>query len=141
MGAHRASHTQFAHAPPQACFDAVRDFGSYPEWVSSVRSLEVLEDGTDPLVAFRVDARVRTIAYTLRYHFEPPRRAWWDYVEGDAASVEGECLFEPDGDGTRFTYRLAIDPGFFLPGPLRRMLVETVMKGFVSDLVARVEGR
>ena len=142
MSAHRAEHSATADAPVQACFDAITDFSSYADWAASVRSVEVLEDGPDPLVEFRVDAKVRTIRYVLRYHLEPPHRVWWDYVEGDAKTVEGEYLFEedPGSGGTRLTYRLAIDPGVFLPGPVKRILVEHVMKGSVNDLVRRVEG-
>lgn len=139
--AHRAKHTAIAAAPVQACFDAITDFASYADWVGSVKSVSVLEDGPEPLVEFRVDAKVRTIRYVLRYHMEPPQRVWWDYVEGDAKSVEGEYRFEPDpaSGGTRLTYELAIDPGVFLPGPVKKILVEHVMKGSVDDLVRRVE--
>lgn len=139
MGAHRAQHTEFAAAPVQACFDAIAAFSTYPDWVGAVESVTVIEDGAEPLVEFRVDARVRAIRYVLRYHLAPPGRIWWDYVEGDARSVDGEYRFEPEGDGTRVTYSLAIDPGVYLPGPVKRMLVEHVMKGSVRDLVRRVE--
>jgi ribosome-associated toxin RatA of RatAB toxin-antitoxin module len=143
MGAHQAEHSVVAAAPVRACFEAVSDFAAYPEWASAIKRCIVHEtdsEGRGSLVEFRADAKVREIRYVLRYHYEPPERVWWDYVEGDARSVEGEYLFVPvDDRHTRMTYRLAIDPGRFLPGPVKKLLVETVMKGSVTDLQRRVE--
>lgn len=139
MSAHAAEHTVVAAAAPEACFAVATDFAAYPQWASAVASATVLEDGPEPVVEFVVDAKVRRIRYVLRYHLEPPRRLWWDYVEGDARSVEGEYRFEPADGGTAMTYRLAIDPGRLVPGPVKKLLVETVMKGSVTDLRKRVE--
>ena len=143
MGAKRAEQSTEIAGSPDACFDAIADFESYPEWQSAVKACAVLErdsEGRGELVETTIDARVREVTYVLRYHYEPPRRIWWDYVEGDVKSVEGEFEFEPvDGGGTRATYRLAIDPGAFFPGPLRRVLEGQVMKGAVAELKTRVE--
>lgn len=137
MGHTLAEHAEVIAGTPRACFAAVLDFDTYPEWQSAVRSVDVRGDG---LVGFEVDARVRTIHYVLQYHAEPHTRIWWDYVEGDARSVEGDYTFEDLGDGTtRAVYRLAIDPGRFVPGPVRRLLTETVMRTSVRELKARVE--
>lgn len=137
MGSHAAEHAEVIAGSPQACLDALLDFASYPEWQSAVRSADVRDDGA---VAFVVDAKVRTIRYVLRYHAEPPSRLWWEYVEGDARDVAGEYLLEDLGDGTtRATYRLDIDPGRFVPGPVRRLLTEGVMRTSVRDLKRRVE--
>ena len=57
-------------------------------------------------------------------------------------SVAGEFALDDLGDGTtRATYRLDIDPGRFVPGPIRKALTEVVMRGSVRDLKRRVEGR
>ena len=131
-------HAEVIEGSPAECLDALLDFASYPEWQSAVKEAAVREDGA---VAFVVDAKVRTIRYVLRYHPEPPSRLWWDYVEGDAKDVSGEYLLDDLGDGTtRATYRLDIDPGRFVPGPVRKLLVEGVMRTSVRDLKRRVEG-
>ena len=138
-----AEQTVECDATPQECFDAICDFESYPEWQSAVLECEVRErdaDGRGSLVAFLIDAKVRKVRYVLRYHYEEPHRIWWDYVEGDPKHVEGDFLFEDAGDGRcRSTYRLDIDPGRFLPGPVKKVLVSQVMKGSVEDLKRRVE--
>jgi hypothetical protein len=140
VGASKAEHAEVIAASPQACLEALLDFASYPDWQSAVSSTQVLDAGATPVVEFRVDARIRTVRYVLRYHPEPPSRLWWEYVEGDLRSVAGSYDLEDLGDGTtRATYRLEIDPGRFVPGPIRKALTETVMRGSVRELKARVE--
>lgn len=143
MGARRAEQSTEIDGSAQDCFDAIADFESYPDWQSAVRRCVVLErdaDGRAAQVQTTIDAKVREVTYVLRYHYDAPERIWWDYVEGDVKSVEGEFVFEPlDGGRTLATYRLEIDPGAFFPGPLRRALEGQVMKGAVRELKARVE--
>ena len=140
MGVSEAEHAEVIAGSPGDCLDALLDFATYPDWQSAVTGAEVLEPGPDPVVAFRIDARVKTVRYVLRYHPEPPGRLWWEYVEGDLRSVSGSYALDDLGDGTtRATYRLAIDPGRFVPGPLRKALTEGVMRASVRELKARVE--
>lgn len=140
MGATQSEHAEVIAGSPADCLRALLDFASYPAWQSAVKSADVLEDGSDPVVEFRVDAKVKTIRYVLRYHPEPPSRLWWEYVEGDARSVSGEYELEDLGDGsTRATYKLEIDPGRFVPGPVKKALTEGVMRTSVRELKDHVE--
>jgi uncharacterized membrane protein len=129
---------------PQECFDALVDYESFPSWQRAVKSVSVEtrdSAGRGEEVSFEIDAKVRTIRYTLRYSYEPPGRISWDYVSGDVKDVDGEMVFEDRGDGTTLaTYSLALDPGVWLPGPLQKVLNDQVMKGSVEDLKRRVEG-
>jgi uncharacterized protein YndB with AHSA1/START domain len=129
---------------PQQCFDALLDYESFPDWQRAVRGVDVLtrdRSGRGEEVEFEIDAKVKTIRYTLRYSYEPPHRISWDYVSGDVKDVDGEFVLEDHGDGTTLaTYSLALDPGVWLPGPLQKVLRDQVMKGSVEDLKRRVEG-
>ena len=95
----------------------------------------------DDVVEFQIDAKVKKVRYVLRYHWEDaPTRVWWEFVEGDVKDVSGEYRFEDLGDATtRITYALALDPGGFVPGPVKKVLVDNVMKGSVADFKRRVE--
>jgi hypothetical protein len=140
VGVTEAEHAEVIAAPPDVCLAALLDFESYPDWQSAVKDTEILEGGGAPVVEFRIDAKLKTVRYVLRYHPEPPSRLWWEYVEGDVRSVAGSYELEDLGDGTtRATYRLAIDPGRFIPGPIRKALTEGVMRHSVRELKARVE--
>jgi uncharacterized membrane protein len=128
---------------PEECFNALVGYESFPDWQRAVKSVEVLtrdRAGRGEEVAFEIDAKVKTVRYTLRYSYEPPHRISWDYVEGDVKDVDGEMVLEDQGDGTTLaTYSLALDPGVWLPGPLQKVLNDQVMKGSVEDLKRRVE--
>ena len=139
----RASQSLAIDASPQVCFDAITDYESFPGWQKAVKAVEVLTrdgDGRGHEVEFEIDAKVKTVRYTLAYSYEEPRRITWDYLGGDVKDVDGEFTFEDQGGLTLATYALAIDPGVWLPGKIRSMLSEQVMKGSVEDLKRRVEG-
>jgi ribosome-associated toxin RatA of RatAB toxin-antitoxin module len=130
-------------AEPAVCFAEITDYETFPEWQAAVKEVQVLsrdKEGRGRDVRFQIDAKVREVSYTLRYSYEPPHAITWDYVEGDVKSVDGEYTFEDQGDGTTMaTYSLDIDPGVWLPGRVKRMLTEQVMKRSVEDLKRRVE--
>jgi uncharacterized membrane protein len=139
----RASQRIVVEGTPQECFDALLDYESFPEWQRAVKSVEVESrdrSGRGRDVAFEIDAKVKTIRYRLRYSYEPPRRIAWEYLGGDVKDVDGEMTLEDRGDGTTLaTYSLALDAGVWLPGPVRKVLTDQVMKGSVEDLKRRVE--
>ncbi len=129
-------------ASPEDCFAALLDYESFPEWQRAVRSVEVLErdaEGRGRDVAFRIDAKVKQVRYVLRYSYEPPSRVAWSYVEGDVRDVRGEFLLEDAPAGrTLATYRIELDAGVWMPGPVKKVLTDQVMKGAVDDLARRV---
>jgi uncharacterized membrane protein len=146
MGITRAEQSLEIDAPPDACFEAIVDFETYPDWQEAVISAEVLDrydDGLGRRVQIRVDAKFREVTYTLHYHYDRPGRLWWDFVDGDGVEyIDGEYLFEPlDGGRTRATYRLGVDPGVPVPGFIFKKLNEGVMDRSIKDTKAEVERR
>jgi ribosome-associated toxin RatA of RatAB toxin-antitoxin module len=144
VGVERAERSVEIAAPAEVCHDAVLQFETYPEWQSAVRRAEVRSRGdAEAVVAFEIDARVRTIGYVLRYRWDTPERVFWALVEGDVKSVEGDYTFVERDGLTTATYRLAVDPGGwarFVPGDLKRRGTEALMRSTVEELKARVEG-
>jgi uncharacterized membrane protein len=129
-------------AAPEECFAALLEYESFPDWQRAVKSVDVLsrdQDGRGCDVEFRIDAKVKQVRYVLRYSYEPPHRIAWRYVEGDVKDVNGEFLLEDaPGGRTRATYRVALDAGVWMPGPIKKVLTDQVMKGAVDDLARRV---
>lgn len=144
MGVSWGEQSAEIEAPPEACFDAIVDYETFPEWQDAVISTEVIErygDGLGKLVEVHADAKVRKVRYRLHYHYKRPHRVWWDFVEGDGVEhVEGEFTFEPRGEATLATYRLGVDAGVPMPGLIARRLNHGVMRRSVQDLKLRVEG-
>ena len=102
MGIHRAEQSIEIAASPEACFEAIVDYETFPSWQSAVKSVDVRSrdaEGCGELVAFQVDAKLREVGYTLRYSYDAPNRGvLGDFVEGDGVEqVEGEYRFEPAG--------------------------------------------
>ena len=137
------THSLVIEAEPALCFDEITDYETFPEWQGAVKEVTILsrdDQGRGRDVRFQIDAKVRSVSYTLRYSYEAPHLISWDYVEGDVKSVDGEFTFEEQGDGkTLATYSLDIDPGVWLPGRVKKMLSDQVMKRSVEDLKRRVE--
>ena len=143
MGKRWAEQQVVVAGPPQACFEALSDYESFPQWQRAVKEVRVLSRdrrGRGQHVAFRVDAKVRTISYELRYSYEPPHRIAWEYVRGDLGDIDGEYILEDRGDGTTLaTYSVGLDPGVWVPGPIFKLLNDQVMRGSIDDLKRRVE--
>ena len=139
-----AEHSEVLDAEPRRCFDAVSAFETYPDWMPAFRSVRVLDrddEGRGVLVEFRIDAKLREVRYVLRHRFDVPERISWDYVEGDAKSVDGEWRFEDAGAGrTRCTYSVSFDVGGFVPGSVKRALAEQAVRSSLQALATRVAG-
>jgi uncharacterized membrane protein len=130
-------------AGAEAIFEVATDFESYPEWNANIKKVEVREtdaDGRPAKVWFKVDAKVKTVEYTLEYDYsDAPQSFSWDLVDGDVKQLRGSYVFDEFDDVTDVTYELEIDPGFPLPGLLRRQAEKQITRGALQDLKKRVE--
>jgi uncharacterized membrane protein len=145
MGLNWAEQSLEIAAPAAACFDAIVDYETFPDWQSAVIATNVLDrydDGLGRRVRLSVDAKFRTVTYVLHYHYERPGRVWWDFVEGSGVKdIAGEYLFEPRQESTQATYKLGVDAGIPIPGVIARALNREVMRRSIEDLQAEVERR
>ncbi len=130
-------------ATAEEIFDVATDFEQYPEWnpqIKKVKILETDEDGYATEVWFEVDAKVRKVKYTLEYDYSKwPKGYSWKLVEGDVKKLSGSYRFDEFEDVTDVTYQLSIDPGFSVPGFLKRQGEKQIVKGALEDLKKRVE--
>ncbi len=79
-------------------FQVATDFARYPEWNSDIKEVQIKEtddDGRATQVWFKVDARVKTVTYTLGYDYsEAPERFSWELVDGDVKELSGSYAFD-----------------------------------------------
>ncbi|MQA27818.1 MAG: cyclase [Micromonosporaceae bacterium] len=133
-------------APPERVAAVITDFASYPEWVSAVKSAEVVEeyeDGYASQVTFLMDAGVLKDSYTLKYEYaEDLSRIEWRLVEPSQVQKqqEGSYDLEPDGEGgSTVTYTLAVELNMPMLGMFKRKAEKMIMDTALKELKKRVE--
>ncbi len=146
MGMNWAEHTVEIDAPIETCFAAIIDYETFPSWQGAVVDTEVLDwdkQGRGKRVRLFIDAKVRKVDYTLDYRYEQPERIEWEFVEGNGINdADGHYLFEDlSGGRTRATYKLGLEVGIPLPGPVARRAHKSTLKGSVEDLKREAERR
>ena len=144
VGEFDASYSVAVAGSVDDCFAVLTEFADYPNWSKPVMTCEVLDrhaDGLPRRVAFAVDM-VKTVRYTLEYSWTPPRGGTWKLVEGELKSVQGSYVFESAGpDRTKATCSQSVDVGFWVPGPIRRMLEQKALRDSVEEFRQAVEAR
>lgn len=138
------SDTIDVEATTEKIFEIATDFEAYPEWNANIKRVEVRErdaDGRATLVWFEVDAKIKKLSYVLEYDYSSaPESFSWGLVEGDVKELRGSYTFDEFDDVTEVQYETAIDPGFKVPGMLKRQAEKQIVKGALEDLKKRVEG-
>ena len=126
-------------ATPAECYQVAAKLDDYPKWVGSLESVEVLDAGSDGLAKqakFAVGAFGQTLDYTLEYTHAVPERLAWKAVAGSVKALVGSYTFEAldGGKRTRVTYKLALDPGFSIPGMIKKASTKLIVSTALSDL-------
>jgi uncharacterized membrane protein len=132
-------------APPERAYEVATDYERYPEWAKDVKQANVLErdaEGRGAQVEYRAAAFGRSARYVLQYDYsQAPAAFSWTLVEGEMVrTIDGTYRFDRDGDGTRVSYDLAIDPSIPLPGFLKRRTAGMIVSTALKELKKAVEG-
>jgi uncharacterized protein YndB with AHSA1/START domain len=114
-------------APPERVFELLANVSSWPSW-ADFESAEVEQGaGVGELRALRRGRRVTRERVTA---LEPPRRLAYELVSGlPLRDYSAEVRLDPDGDGTRVTWRSTFRPQ--LPGT--GWLIKRRLGAFVRD--------
>lgn len=129
-------------APISVVFDAMVDFESLPEWASGINEVvdETPPGSSTRLVKFNSGVMGINVTYTLAYTLVRPTRVSWISVAGAVKRIVGEYRLTPvDAASTRVNYRLEVDAGFSIPGPVRRAVNGLVVGAALPALKRHVE--
>jgi ribosome-associated toxin RatA of RatAB toxin-antitoxin module len=131
-------------APPERAYEVATDYERYPEWAKDVKQANILErdaEGRGAKVEYRAAAFGRSTRYVLHYDYsQAPAAFSWNLVEGEMVrTIDGTYRFDRDGDGTRVSYDLAIDPSIPLPGFLKRRTAGMIVSTALKELKKAVE--
>ena len=144
MAAILRSETIHIPGPREDVIKVLTDFESYPEWSAAFSEATILERSHDQLgtrVAFAIDMTIRTVRYTLEYTYELPAKFSWRMTEGDLTSIEGFYELQEEETGTSCTCHQAVETGFWIPGPLRRLAEGSALRNSLEELSTEVQRR
>jgi ribosome-associated toxin RatA of RatAB toxin-antitoxin module len=130
-------------APPEKVMAVIADFPSYPEWVDSMKSAEVLAiapDGRAETVRMVLDHALVKDDYVLAYEWRR-NAVSWKLVRGNLLkAMDGTYALRPTPTGTNVTYTLRVDVNMPMIGMFRRKAEKTIIDGALKGLKKRVEG-
>ena len=130
-------------APPGDVMAVISDFGSYPEWVDSMRAAEVLTTsatGTAQTVRMVLDHPLVKDEYVLAYDWRPDEVSWKLVQAGLLNVMDGSYVLRPHGGRTTVTYTLQVDVNMPMIGMFKRKAERTIIEGALKGLKKRVEG-
>ena len=121
-------------------FALISDYEKYPEFLSEVKSVKVVETkGNKKLVEFRVSV-LKTFTYRLWITEEKPKRVSWTFDSGDVFKTSvGSWDLEEAGGKT--TAKYAVDATFkvFMPGPIAKTLVSVNLPNMMKAYHNRIK--
>lgn len=140
-----ASAELFIDAPPAVVWTVQTDLAAWPGWNSDVSSMD-LQGPLAPGTVFRWKTGGLPIASRLQI-VEPERRIGWTGKAPPGIRAVHVWSFEPENGGTRVRTEESFDGllARLLPGPMRRMLAQSLESGLVAlkteaERRARVNG-
>jgi len=130
-------------ASAEELFKLATDFAAYPDWNPNIKEAEVKEsdaEGRPSKVWFKVDAKLKVVSYTLGYDYsKAPESFSWKLLDGDVKALEGSYTFDEFEDVTEVRYEMAIDPGFPVPGFMKKQAEKQIVRSALQDLKKRAE--
>ncbi len=142
-----ATSTESIHvqAGPAAVMAVIADFAAYPTWAASVKRCQVQSTGADgraERVRFLVENGPVKDDYELAYVWSGDDAVEWTLVRGQMQKQQhGSYRLAPEGDGTRVTYTLAIEPAIPMLGLLKRKVQKVILDTALKELKKHVEAR
>ncbi|OJH37060.1 type II toxin-antitoxin system RatA family toxin [Cystobacter ferrugineus] len=136
-----ASRSIVINAPPEKLFDVITQYEKYPEFLSEVKKIRVLERKENTVkIQYEVDV-IKTIRYTILVTEERPKRMSWTFVEGEVMKDnKGSWVLEPDGQGgTKATYTVELALGPLVPKAIVNALTETSLPKMLESFKRRAE--
>jgi ribosome-associated toxin RatA of RatAB toxin-antitoxin module len=130
------------NADPAAVMKVIADFPSYPQWITFIRAVEVLdsdETGRATVVRFVLDAGVVADDYALAYTWAADEVSWRLVRATSIKAMDGSYRLTPAAGGTEVDYALSIDIDMPLLGVFKRKAEQVLIDTALRALKVRVE--
>jgi carbon monoxide dehydrogenase subunit G len=129
-------------ADPAAVMKVIADFPSYPQWITFIQAVEVLdsdETGRATVVRFVLDAGVVDDDYALAYKWADDEVSWQLVRATSIKAMDGSYQLKPTQGGTEVAYALSIDIDMPLLGVFKRKAEQVLIDTALRALKVRVE--
>lgn len=129
-------------ADPAAVMKVIADFPSYPQWITFIQAVEVLdsdETGRATVVRFVLDAGVVVDDYALAYTWSDDEVSWQLVRATSIKAMDGSYQLKPVERGTEVAYALSIDIDMPLLGVFKRKAEQVLIDTALRALKVRVE--
>lgn len=132
------------NAPIKKVFEVISDFSSYPEFLSDVKRVSVI-DSSNPekkLVEMEIEI-IKSFRYQIWVYENPYSEVWWKFHTGDLfKDNSGSWKLRDMGDGkTKVNYELNVKFGLFVPGMIEKKLIEVNLPSMLNSYKQRVESQ
>lgn len=130
------------NADPAAVMKVIADFPSYPQWITFIQAVEVLdsdETGRATVVRFVLDAGVVVDDYALAYTWADDEVSWRLLRATSIKAMDGSYQLRPAAGGTEVDYALSIDIDMPLLGVFKRKAEQVLIDTALRALKVRVE--
>ena len=130
------------NADPAAVMKVIADFPSYPQWITFIQAVEVLdsdETGRATVVRFVLDAGVVVDDYALAYTWADDEVSWQLVRATSIKAMDGSYRLTPVAGGTEVDYALSIDIDMPLLGVFKRKAEQVLIDTALRALKVRVE--
>jgi carbon monoxide dehydrogenase subunit G len=142
--AEQSTQSIVVDAPAADVMAVIADFGSYPQWVSAAKQVEVQQTGDDGRarrVRFVLDAGSVKDDYVLDYDWDGDRAVSWSLVSSQLMKrQDGSYTLRETGGRTEVTYAITIDTRIPLLGMMKRKAEKVILDTALNELKKRVEG-
>ena len=130
------------NAEPAAVMKVIADFPSYPQWITFIQAVEVLdsdETGRATVVRFVLDAGVVVDDYALAYTWSDDEVSWQLVHATSIKAMDGSYRLKLVEGGTDVAYALSIDIDMPLLGVFKRKAEQVLIDTALRALKVRVE--
>lgn len=139
------------NASPAEVMAVIANLEDYPNWSDGFTAVEIItnhDDGGPRDVSFAITTPVGKDSYELSYVWVGDESVSWTLNSDEQGKPKssmmkklvGSYTLVPDGDGTKVTYTLEIDPKIPMMGFMKKKAAATIVDQALNGLKKRVEG-
>ena len=139
------------NASPAEVMAVIANLEDYPNWSDGFTAVEIItthDDGGPRDVSFAITTPVGKDSYELSYVWAGDESVSWTLNSDEDGKPKssmmkkliGSYTLVPDGEGTKVTYTLEIDPKIPMMGFMKKKAAATIVDQALNGLKKRVEG-